>query len=63
MKKRVKKLVLTKETVKTLNPDDQGQVIGGSDTATDNCTYTCGPSCITCAASRLYRCFSPPTGG
>jgi hypothetical protein len=63
MKKRIKKLVLTKETVKNLNPDDQGRVNAGTDTATDNCTYTCGNSCPACAASKLYACFSPPTGG
>lgn len=55
MKKKTKKLALAKETVRNLGV----AVSGGSATATDACTYTCGNSCgSVCPGSRMIACFN-----
>lgn len=48
MKKKAKKLVLAKETVRSM-----GAVVGGT-----NETYTCGNTCSVCPASRQIACFN-----
>jgi len=43
-KKQAKKLVLAKETVRSLNVR-RGQIAGGTTTATDECAYTFDHTC------------------
>lgn len=55
MKKKTKKLVLAKETVRSI-----GVATGGTnETYTCGCTYTCGNTCGgVCTASRMIACFN-----
>jgi len=52
-KKNMKKLVLAKETLRSID-----RAMGGGFTD-DTCTNTCGNTCGTCSgASRLIACFN-----
>jgi hypothetical protein len=58
MKKKLKTLVLSKETIRTFGAPGLAGVNGG------DTTFTATYSCFTvCCPSRIQECISPPTGG
>jgi hypothetical protein len=60
-KKISQKLMLKKETVSNLNPEEMGDVKGGAETRF-NCTEETCVSCVTLQASCQSLYFTCPTG-
>lgn len=67
MKKKVKKLTLSKETLRNLEGTGLRDAVGAS-LPTDTClpcataATDCSCAFSQCCESKLMRCFSPPTG-
>ena len=56
MNKKVKKLTVNREVLRTVDPNDLSQVAGGTQSSSENCSTLCTTG--TSAGNRTY-CFCP----